>query len=189
MELIDHLLPIRMAYPPSRGFHKTLTSPVTREIMVDLRARLSASLGEDEPPGFSSQADVERAVHVIDRRVRCSDIWLNFHIASVHQLDEVFARARTGPAFDWLYPNEDYTPMEQDYVNGALQVTVAAGRVDLTEWLMDEWGAEHDDRPYGEGLADHTFSTTMTLKDSLSVELSRTNRRIIRAARGIGSVC
>ena len=157
LELIDHLLPLQLAYLPSLYLPDALTSPVTRELMVDLRARLLASLGEDEPPGFSSQADVERAVRVIDRRVRCSDIWLNFHIASVHQLDEVFARARTGPAFDWLYPNEEYTSMEQQDVNRTLHVTVAAGRIDLTEWLMDEWGAEHDDRPYGQGLAEHTI--------------------------------
>ena len=47
--------------------------------------------------------------------------------------------------------------MEQQDVNRTLHVTVAAGRIDLTEWLMDEWGAEHDDRPYGQGLAEHTI--------------------------------
>ena len=53
VELIDHLLPLQEAYPPSRGFSYT-SFPVPRELMVDLRARLLASLGEDEPPGFGS---------------------------------------------------------------------------------------------------------------------------------------
>ena len=153
VELIDHLLPLQEAYPPSPVIRGSFSFPVSRELMVDLRARLSASLGENEPSGFSLQD----AVRVIDRRVRCSDIWLNFHMTSVQQLDEIFARAQSGPAFDWLYPNEEYTSMEQDDVNRALHATVAAGRVDLTEWLMDEWGAEHDDRPYGQGLAEHTI--------------------------------
>ena len=156
LELIDHLLPLQVAYLPSLDFPNTLTSPVTRELMVDLRARLSASLGEDEDPGFASQADVESAVHVIDRRVRSSDIYLTFHMAGIHNLEAVFARAQTGPAFDWLYPNEEYTSMEQDDLNRALQVTVTAGRVDLTEWLI-EWGAELDSRPYGQALAEHTI--------------------------------
>ena len=47
VELIDHLLPLQGAYPPSRDFSDT-SFPVTREVMVDVRARLLASLGEDE---------------------------------------------------------------------------------------------------------------------------------------------
>ena len=159
VELINCLLPIHMVYFPSLDF--TMEGlPVTRELMVDLRARLRQAFSDfmvdHEEPLHEDDidfADVNRAVYVIDRRVRCSDIWLTFHSASIQKLDAVF----TGPAFDWLNPDDEYLSMEQYEVNRALHVTVAAGRADLTAWLMDEWGAEHDDRPHGQALAEHTI--------------------------------
>ena len=146
LELIDHLLPICRYY-----WDKELSDcfPVPRQLMVELR-------------GLLMQRNEDTYAYVIDRRLRCSDICLNFGSSTASFADVMTRQAAGEPAFDWVWPFDEYLPPEKKALAKALQTAVAEGRVDLTAWLLQDWEAEHENgNPNGEVLADYTiFSPT-----------------------------
>jgi hypothetical protein len=128
-----------------------------------LQAVLQAVQAGEDPQGLGLQAlqgaigneltrslnRTRQSAHVLDRRLRSSDIDHHFtHTSQAESLQRIKEREEAvedeGEFFarDWRWPDEPYTPTEKHGMSRALTVAVAADRVDLVTWLIDSWDAE-----------------------------------------------
>ena len=125
------------------------------------QAALQAMEAGDDPQGLGLQALVgaigneltqslhrtRQSVHVLDRRLRSSDIEQHFKLARPAELQRIKEREEAAEAeggffaSDWRWADDPYTPSEKRGMSQALEVAVAADRIDLATWLIDSWDA------------------------------------------------
>ena len=113
-------------------------------------ADMNALLTVIQELGLESHVrDVQQRAHILDRRLRNSDIEWHFwmRLSDPEKLQSLKAKEEAVLAegrrlFDWRWPDDPYTQHEMENLSRALKCAVVNDRIDLCRWLIDSWSAE-----------------------------------------------